>query len=115
MRKQQKTRTLSLRRALNFLRQSTVSCLCTTEATRSLCCSSVKEFPHVMIINMYQGRCREEEEKKNSINQTLVAIFLCVHDATGRARKKNETLTQIHGCFKASDAVILLYGLTVNI
>lgn len=30
--------TLSLRRALNFLRQSTVSCLWTTDATRSLCC-----------------------------------------------------------------------------
>ena len=29
------TQTLSLRRALNFLRQSTVSCLCTADATRS--------------------------------------------------------------------------------
>jgi hypothetical protein len=29
--------TLSLRRALNFFRQSTVSCLCTTDATRSRC------------------------------------------------------------------------------
>ena len=28
---------LSLRRALNFFRQSTVSCLCTTDATRSRC------------------------------------------------------------------------------
>lgn len=31
----------SLRRALNFLRQSTVSWRCTTEATRSRCCNNV--------------------------------------------------------------------------
>ena len=35
--------TFNLRRALNFLRQSTVSCLCTTEATRSRCCKHPNE------------------------------------------------------------------------
>lgn len=37
----------SLRRALNFLRQSTVSWRCTTEATRSRCCNNVFHYLYV--------------------------------------------------------------------
>lgn len=44
----------SFRRALNFFKQSTVSCLCTTDATRSRCCSGHTNKKGPLLLSMPQ-------------------------------------------------------------
>ena len=79
--------TFNLRLALNFFKQSTVSCLWTTEATRSRCC---------------------EGKKMKKIYNKFLCFFVY-------SKKKYAIFTQIHGCLRASFAVILLLGFTVSI
>jgi hypothetical protein len=61
-------RTFSLRRALNFLRQSTVSCLCTTDATRSRCCGNKRSsFLILLYEEIRHARVRLENWKSERV------------------------------------------------
>lgn len=52
--------TFNLRRALNFFKQSTVSCRCTTDATRSRCCEKKER------IEIRAARARTERRLRRS-------------------------------------------------
>lgn len=92
----------SFRRALNFFRQSTVSCLCTTDATRSRCCGWNGER-----VAHFRGRKRRRRRTLNHRQRQKTRF--------GGLLRLHVIRTQIHGCLRASLAVILLLGFTVSI
>lgn len=104
-------RTLSFLRALNFFRHSTVSCLCIMDATVDRCWENEEQK-------------EKKRQKKISSSRSLCSFHLssiltrCNVSRWRDVQRMNgclETLTQTHGCLRASWAVILLAGLMVSI
>lgn len=57
--------TFNFRRALNFFKQSTVSCRCTTEATRSLCCETYINYKLMYVRSMCHSQSPQVTKRKS--------------------------------------------------